>query len=75
MPKRPLSAYLTFSNVVREEIKEKNPKMSFSNVNKTLGKLWSELNDTDRKIYQDIAIIAKEKYKDDMEDYHKNKKY
>ena len=33
--------------------KKKNPKMSFSNVNKTLGKLWSELNDTDRKIYQD----------------------
>ena len=52
-PKRPLSSYTLFCNDVREEMLKENPTLSknFSEMNKTLGQKWKELEDK-QKIYR-----------------------
>ncbi|KAF9264535.1 hypothetical protein L218DRAFT_862558, partial [Marasmius fiardii PR-910] len=59
--KRPLSAYMLFSQDWRERIKEENPEASFGEIGKLLGAKWRALDDDEKKPYTDQAAKAKER--------------
>lgn len=44
-PKRPMSAFLLFSQEKRNGVKEANPEMKITDVSKELGKMWRAEND------------------------------
>ncbi|KAJ7584779.1 high mobility group box domain-containing protein [Mycena floridula] len=60
-PKRALSAYMFFSQDWRERIKTENPDAGFGEVGKLLGAKWKELDDEEKKPYQDMATKDKER--------------
>ena len=50
--KRAPSAFIVFSNKMRDEIKQANPKASFSELGKLLGKKWQALSDEEKAAYK-----------------------
>ncbi|KIJ34885.1 hypothetical protein M422DRAFT_60408 [Sphaerobolus stellatus SS14] len=58
-PKRPLSAYMYFSQDWRERIKTENPDASFGEVGKLLGAKWKELDEEEKKPYVEQAQADK----------------
>jgi hypothetical protein len=53
--KRKLNGYMTFGNEMRSEIMEENPDMAITGVAKELGRLWREMSDEEKKVYNDKA--------------------
>jgi len=49
--RRGVSAFISFSNEKREEVKQENPKASFGEIGKRLGKMWQALSDAEKKNY------------------------
>jgi len=68
-PKRPLTAYMLFSQEKRADIKNNNPNVSFGEIGKLLGQAWQQLSPEDRKPFEENAKVAKAKYLDDMKEY------
>ena len=60
-PERPPSAYVIFSNKVREEVKEQN--LSFTKIAKLVGDRWQKLDPAGKEPYEAQANAAKERYK------------
>ncbi|KAJ2788838.1 Non-histone chromosomal protein 6, partial [Coemansia guatemalensis] len=50
-PKRPLSAYMYFSQEKRPDVKNNNPEATFGAIGKILGQMWSDLSESDKKPY------------------------
>ena len=61
-PKRPLSAYMYFSNKNRAQIKEDNPKASFAELAGLVSSAWKELDDHGKEPYQSMANKDKKRY-------------
>jgi len=57
--KRPLSAYMFFSQDWRERIKAENPEAGFGELGKLLGAKWKEMDDEEKKPYQEQAAADK----------------
>jgi len=51
MPKKPLSAYIYFSQVMREQIKKENPKMPVTSIMKEVTNRWSVMTDQEKGPY------------------------
>jgi len=62
-PKRPMSAFLYFSQARRKDIKEKNPEMRNTEISRELGKEWRKVSEDVRKPYVDREKKEREKYK------------
>ena len=60
--KKPISAYMYFVRDTRPGIKLKNPKASFADIGKELGKAWQELLKPDKSKYEDKAEKDKLRY-------------
>ena len=60
--KRPLSAYMIFSAHERERMKE-GPKLSFTESTKYISKRWSEIDETEKQKYANLAEQDKQRYK------------
>jgi len=76
-PKRPLSAYMFFSQDWRERIKAENPDAGFGEIGKLLGAKWKEMNDEEKTPYVDQAAqdkVRAEKEKEAFADSKKSKK-
>jgi len=58
-PKRPLSAYMFFSQDWRERIKAENPDAGFGEIGKLLGTKWKGMGDEEKKSYVDRAAADK----------------
>lgn len=58
-PKRPLSAYMFFSQDWRERIKTENPDAGFGEIGKLLGAKWKEMDDEEKKPYVEQAAADK----------------
>jgi len=58
-PKRPLSAYMFFSQDWRERIKAENPDAGFGEIGKLLGAKWKEMDEEDKKPYNEQAAADK----------------
>ncbi|GAA5891480.1 hypothetical protein JCM8208_007297 [Rhodotorula glutinis] len=68
-PKRPLSAYMHFSQDKRSEVKEENPDVTFGEIGKLLGAKWKEATDDEKKPYQAKAEADKERYEKEKSAY------
>ncbi|KAL8970199.1 MAG: hypothetical protein Q9183_001632 [Haloplaca sp. 2 TL-2023] len=66
-PQRPLSAYVLFSNSVRDEVKDQ--LLSFAQKSKIVGERWQNLSDASRETWKQLASGPWEQYKKDREQY------
>ncbi|KAG8187071.1 hypothetical protein JTE90_016169 [Oedothorax gibbosus] len=53
--KRPMNAFMVWSQIERRRICEEQPEMHNAEISKRLGKMWRMLSDTERKPYVDEA--------------------
>merc|ERR1711934_390901 len=60
--KKAVSAYLHFSNDMREEVKIANPKASFGEIGRILGQWWADLGRPERMKYEKIAQLDRARY-------------
>lgn len=68
-PKNPRSAYILFSNVERENVKNENPKMTPKEIMKELGKKWKEADEDEKEKYRELAKEDKERFDEEMKNY------
>mmetsp|Transcript_62851 Transcript_62851/g.153031 ORF Transcript_62851/g.153031 Transcript_62851/m.153031 type:complete len:600 (+) Transcript_62851:632-2431(+) len=72
-PKRPMSAFLAFSNDNRKAVKSVHAEMSNADITRILGQMWKELSAEDRRVYQEKEVLMRNKYKVVLEDWKKEK--
>mmetsp|Transcript_20386 Transcript_20386/g.48210 ORF Transcript_20386/g.48210 Transcript_20386/m.48210 type:complete len:167 (+) Transcript_20386:75-575(+) len=68
-PKRGKSAYLFYSQAIRDQVKRDNPDLNFSDLGKLIGKMWGELSAREKKPYQAMADADKQRYQAQMATY------
>eukprot|EP00607_Mallomonas_marina_P001504 CAMPEP_0182427700 /NCGR_PEP_ID=MMETSP1167-20130531/18993_1 /TAXON_ID=2988 /ORGANISM="Mallomonas Sp, Strain CCMP3275" /LENGTH=87 /DNA_ID=CAMNT_0024610123 /DNA_START=70 /DNA_END=333 /DNA_ORIENTATION=+ len=51
-PKKAPTAYIIFSTEKRAEVKAANPEATFGELGKLLGKMWAEMDDSDKEQYK-----------------------
>lgn len=61
-PKKPATAFVMFSNQMREQVKADMPGISFTDIGRKLGEMWREMDAETKKGYEDRATEAKDKY-------------
>lgn len=61
-PKKPLSAFMIFSNEQRGRIKKENPEDDFGTIGKKIGQEWKALSEDEKSIYVEKAQKEKERY-------------
>jgi hypothetical protein len=66
-PERPLSAHVIFSNIMREE--HKGRSLSFTEIAKLVGERWQHLTHSEKHLYEEQALIAKERYNNELAEY------
>ena len=72
-PERPPSAYVIFSNKIREEIKGEN--LSFTIIAKLVGDRWQKIDASEKEPYEAQAAAAKERYNIQLSAYKKTDAY
>jgi hypothetical protein len=68
-PERPPSAYVIFSNKMREELKGRH--LSFTEIAKLVGENWQSLSPAEKEPCEQPAFTAKEKYNGELAEYKK----
>ncbi|KDE02271.1 non-histone chromosomal protein 6 [Microbotryum lychnidis-dioicae p1A1 Lamole] len=68
-PKRPLSAYMYFSQENRNTVKDDNPDASFGDLGKLLGAKWKDMSDEQKKSYIQKAEVDKNRYEREKASY------
>ncbi|GME32590.1 High mobility group HMG1/HMG2 [Neofusicoccum parvum] len=72
-PERPASAYVIFSNQMRESLK--GQELSFTEIAKLVGERWQTLSPSSREACERQAAAAKEKYYSELAEYKKTPEY
>lgn len=72
-PERPPSAYVLFSNKMREELKGRN--LSFTEIAKLVGENWQNLTAAEKEPFESQAQAIKDKYLSDLSEYKKTPEY
>ncbi|KAI8632564.1 hypothetical protein F5Y19DRAFT_472602 [Xylariaceae sp. FL1651] len=72
-PERPPSAYVLFSNKMREDLKGQN--LTFTEIAKLVGENWQNLSRVEKEPFERQANEAKEKYNHDLAEYKKTAEY
>ena len=72
-PERPPSAYVIFSNKIREDVKDQN--LSFTSIAKLVGDRWQKLDPAGKEPYEAQANAAKERYNILWSTYKKTESY
>jgi len=62
-PKRPMSAFLYFSQGRRRKIKEQNPDMKNTEVSRILGEMWRNASEEERRPHVEKEKKERDKYK------------
>lgn len=68
-PKRPMSAFLAFSNSRRAMVKRENPDATNAEISKRLSNMWKEAPDDLRQQYIDEEYEKRQQYKIAMADW------
>jgi len=68
-PRRPLSAFFFFSQTKRPEVQQGHPEWRVGQVAQELGRMWKDLNETEKKRYEEMATRDKARYEVEMRDY------
>ncbi|KAI9865941.1 MAG: hypothetical protein M1813_001908 [Trichoglossum hirsutum] len=72
-PERAPSAYVIFTNKIREDVKDQN--LSFTETAKLVGERWQMLPTMEKDIYESQALVFKEKYNTELIEYRKTVSY
>ncbi|KAI1406811.1 hypothetical protein F5Y13DRAFT_9169 [Hypoxylon sp. FL1857] len=72
-PERPPSAYVLFSNKMREDLKGQN--LTFTEIAKLVGENWQNLTRDEKEPFERQAHEAKERYNRELADYKKTAEY
>jgi len=72
-PKRGLTAYMFFSKDFREKVRQENPKASFGEIGKLLGKKWKDMSEKEKAPYVKKAEEDKERYEKEKAVMEENK--
>lgn len=65
-PKRPMSAFLHFSQIRRQSIKDDNPNIKNTEISCALGEIWRRLTDDEKLPFIEQEKAEREKYKKAM---------
>jgi hypothetical protein len=68
-PKRPVTAFLYFSQQVRPTLQEKKPGIRVAEISQELGRMWREMTEEDRKPYFDHEDIVRKKWREERAKY------
>ncbi|GLD96085.1 hypothetical protein PINS_up004763 [Pythium insidiosum] len=68
-PKRALSAFMFFSNDIRDTVKREMPELEFLQVSSEIGRRWKLTSAEDRRPYEELAAADKKRYLEEKEDY------
>ncbi|ELU01485.1 hypothetical protein CAPTEDRAFT_111479 [Capitella teleta] len=58
-PKKPLTPYMRFSKSIWQQVKAANQGMSVCEIGATIGRMWRELGDADKQLYNEEFNQAK----------------
>ncbi|KAK7970479.1 hypothetical protein PG988_009552 [Apiospora saccharicola] len=72
-PERPPSAYVLFSNKMRDDLKGQN--LTFTEIAKLVGENWQNLDRNEKEPFETQAQEAKERYNREMAEYKKTSEY
>lgn len=72
-PKKAMAAFMFYSNAVRNQVKEENPGIAFTEVGKKIGEMWKALSSEEKAPYEAQAEADKKRYAEEMEAYQKRK--
>lgn len=72
-PERPYSAYVLFSNHLREQLKDQN--LSFTDLSKVVGEQWQQLSRDQKEEWKKKGAVPWERYKVGLADYHKTDEF
>merc|ERR1711964_231949 len=68
-PKRPMAAYMLYSNSIREEMRRRFPKLGQMDLSKEIGKAWKKMRDQEKRPWQQKAEKEKKRYARAMASY------
>ena len=68
-PKRPMSAFLSYSNSKRSAVKKLNPHMTNAEVSRILAKMWKTATDDDKSEFVQNEFKARQRYRLAMVDW------
>jgi HMG (high mobility group) box len=74
-PKRPMSAFLKYSQITRPQVKEQNPDMSNTDVSRLLGEMWRTASDEVREPYVTEEKSERASYNIKIKCNHSNESY
>ena len=69
-PKRNMSAFMFYSNDMRDKVKAENPGIAFGDVAKRISVMWKDLSDSEKVKYNEMAEKDKQRYATAMETYN-----
>ena len=68
-PKKGNTAWIFFTNDMREKVKGENPDAKTTDLTKIMSPMWKALTDEEKKPYQEMAVADKVRYEKEMEGY------
>lgn len=72
-PEKPPSAYVLFSNKIREEVKGDN--LSFTEIARLVGERWQKLSASQKELFESHAAALKDRYNAQLAEYKKTAAY
>jgi len=62
-PKRPMSAFLKYSQTRRKLVRKENPHMSNTDISRLLGEMWRNAGEEEKRSYEEQERKERAKYK------------
>jgi hypothetical protein len=72
LPKRPVSDYIHYCAVARDQIKSANPDLKTKDIVVQMGAGWKQLSPEEKEKYSALAKLDKERYTKEMESWTAN---
>lgn len=72
-PERPPSAYVIFSNKMRDDMKER--QLSFTEIAKLVGEHWQSQSPEEKDVFEQQAFAQRERFNAEMSEYKKTDNY
>lgn len=69
-PKKAKTNFMLFADDYRTSVVDKNKDLKLAQVSKELGKIWQNLSEDERNIYNSKAQSEKDRYELEMEEYN-----
>eukprot|EP01083_Nonionella_stella_P228433 809552_1 len=74
-PKRPLSSFFRYSGDRRHVVKEDNPELKFTEIQKIIGEEWKKINKKDKKKYETEYKEEQKEWKEKQKKFKASHKY